>query len=100
MQDIENKYAEVRFKNVEIVRVLDEMALSTEYEDELNVGMVPEHFAYEVTGSTFWKQQSDAFKAVYGDVKHFRLITGWTCLDVISASFPEFRVADTVNIDI
>ncbi|WP_235889750.1 hypothetical protein [Brucella haematophila] len=100
MQDEGNKCAEVRFEQVEIVRILDEMALSTEYEDDMNVGLIPEHFAYEVKDSSFWKQQSDAFKAVYCDTKHFRLITGWTCLDVISTSSPEFRSADSLNLSL
>jgi hypothetical protein len=82
----------VRFSEVEIVRILDEMPLSTEAETTPNSGLVKDHFAYQVEGSQFWQSQSEAFKVVYKGARHFRFITGWTCIDVISPIAPKFEV--------
>jgi hypothetical protein len=82
----------VEFERVEMIRTLDEMPLSTEGEDAANEGTLAEHFAYSVDGALFWKQHSETFKYVYANVRHFRFITGWTCLDVISAGEPTLRV--------
>jgi len=79
------------FDRVEVVRLLDEMPVSTE-PDTPNVGIVPEHLAYEVTGSTFWTQQSEALKLVHPTLRHYRFITGWTCIDVLSEKEPAFTV--------
>jgi hypothetical protein len=78
---------------VEIIRTLDEMLLSTE-EPEKWVGLKADHFAYEVVDAHFWKSQSDAFKIVVKNLKHYVFITGWTCLDVISQHPPTFSVVD------
>ena|ERR1700730_9341125 len=43
-------------------------------------------------GSQFWKSQSDAFKAVFNKARHYRFVTGWTCLDVISDAEPSMSV--------
>src|SRR5215207_1007008 len=67
----------VQFERVEIIRTLDEMALSTEAEGTPNEGLLTEHFAYLVDGAQFWNQQSEAFKIVHAKVRHFRFITGW-----------------------
>jgi hypothetical protein len=82
----------VQFERVEIIRTLDEMALSTETEGTPNEGLLTEHFAYLVDGALFWNQQSDAFKIVHAKARHFRFITGWTCLDVIAAGEPKLSV--------
>jgi hypothetical protein len=74
----------VHFDATHIVRILDEMPLSTENEDTRPEGLVPDHFAYIVEGSLFWKSQSDAFKTLFNKAQHYRFVTGWTCLDVIS----------------
>jgi hypothetical protein len=78
----------VRFDKTHIVRILDEMPLSTESEDTKSEGLVSEHFAYIVEDSLFWKSQSEAFKSVFNKARHYRFITGWTCLDVISDAAP------------
>lgn len=80
----------VRFGHVEIIRLLDEMPLSTEIEYTPNDGMLPENFAYLVEGAVFWKIQSEALKVAVRGLKHYRFVTGWTCLDVISDASPEF----------
>jgi hypothetical protein len=82
----------VHFDKSHIVRVLDEMPLSTENEDTQSEGLVSDHFAYMVEGSQFWKSQSDAFKAVFNKARHYRFVTGWTCLDVISDAEPTMSV--------
>lgn len=82
----------VQFERVEITRTLDEMPLSTEDEDTPNEGLLAEHFAYLVDGSRFWSQQSWAFKVGNAKARHFRFITGWTCLDVIASGQPKLSV--------
>lgn len=41
----------VTFDRPRIVRLLDEMPLSTEEDDTPNEGMIPEHFAYRLDGA-------------------------------------------------
>lgn len=84
----------VEFDKVLVVRILDEMPLSTEVEPTPNEGLVPEHFAYRVEGARFWQSQSDALKVIHKSAQHYRFITGLTCLDVI-ASFPPAIVVVT-----
>ncbi len=81
----------VRFEKAEIVRLIDEMPLSTEAETQ-NEGLVPDHLAYTVKNSSFWLSQSEALKIARPALRHYRFITGWTCLDVISESAPSFVI--------
>jgi hypothetical protein len=83
----------VQLDNVHIIRVLDEMPLSTEAEETPNEGLVADHFAYAVEGSAFWRAQSDVFEIVFQKARHYRFITGWTCLDVIAEIPPSIAVA-------
>ena len=80
----------VEFDSAHVVRILDEMPLSTE--EPLGEGLVPEHFAYRVVGAKFWESQSEALKLVFRSVEHYRFITGWTCLDVIAEGAPRISV--------
>jgi hypothetical protein len=57
----------VRFNGETIVRLLDEMPLSTE-QGTRNEGLVSRHFAYRVEGSTFAETQSEAWKLGYHPV--------------------------------
>jgi hypothetical protein len=82
----------IQFRNQCIVRLVDEMPLSTEMDDSPPQGLVSEHFAYRVEGALFWRTQSEAFKAAFETALHYRFITGWTCMDVISAAEPHFTV--------
>jgi hypothetical protein len=82
----------VQFDKTHIVRILDEMPLSTENEDTKSEGLVSNHFAYVVEDSLFWKTQSEAFKGVFNKARHYRFITGCTCLDVISDAQPIISV--------
>lgn len=85
----------VAFDRQCIVRLLDEMPLSTE-DDGPTTGLVSEHFAYEMNGAAFLQMQSETWKEVWetqlGSVHHFRFITGFGCMDVISAARPTFSV--------
>lgn len=76
---------------VEVVRLLDEMAMSTEIDTPF-VGIVPDNLAYEVTGSAFWAQQSEALRLTRPKLRHYRFVTGWTCLDVLTEATPSFAV--------
>ena len=82
----------VQFAQAEIVRVLDEMPLSTESEETPKMGLAPDHFAYRVEGALFWKSQSEAFKAALPNALHYRFITGSTCIDVVSVAGPILAV--------
>ncbi|MDR7059078.1 MULTISPECIES: hypothetical protein [unclassified Sphingopyxis] len=73
-----------------IVRVLDEMALSTEQDDTPDEGRVADHFAYEITGSRFARLQSETWKEVSGPVAHYQFVTGWACMDVLTKATPQF----------
>lgn len=87
----ESHLLRVSFRNAVIVRMLDEMALSTETDPATWVGLVPNHFAYRVEGDCFLKAQSEAWK--YGlEVQHYRFITGEGCLDVVTSLPPKFAI--------
>jgi hypothetical protein len=90
--DDENHVIRVHFEKALIVRILDEMPLSTESDVTPNEGLKAEHFAYMVENALFWSSQSDALKAVFPKARHYRFITGWTCLDVIANFEPDFAV--------
>jgi hypothetical protein len=84
----------VRFNGATIVRLLDEMPLSTEGQPTKGEGLVPGHFAYRVEGSTFADAQSEVWKLVYRPACHYEFITGWGCMDVLSEVEPSFEVVD------
>lgn len=81
----------VSFRNDVIVRMLDEMALSTETDPATWEGLVPNHFAYRVEGDCFSVAQSEAWKCGL-QVEHYRFVTGWGCLDVLTSLPPDFVV--------
>ena len=82
----------VAFDSPCIVRILDELPLSTEDDDTPNEGLAPDHFAYRLTGARFARLQSQAWKDVFGPVAHYQFVTGDTCLDVLSGGAPSFSV--------
>ena len=85
----------VSFDKPCIVRILDEMPLSTEEDDGPKNGLVPEHFAYRLEGAAFARLQSSAWKEVSGPVAHYQFVTGWACLDVLTGPTPAFAVVPT-----
>lgn len=88
----DNNALRVHFDRVEIIRLLDEMPISTEHEPTPKEGLVADHFAYIVQGSAFWDSQSDGLKFSIPGLRHYRFVTGWTCLDVISKNEPTFTI--------
>ena len=87
----------VSFDKPCIIRLLDEMPLSTEIDDGPNEGLIGEHFAYRLRGAAFARSQSSAWQLATGPVSHFRFITGWTCMDVLSAAQPSFSVVESAG---
>jgi hypothetical protein len=77
----------IRFNGPAIVRLLDEMPLSTE-EGTKNQGLISRHFAYRVENSTFADKQSWAWKTACHPVSHYEFITGAGCMDVLSNAEP------------
>jgi hypothetical protein len=82
----------VAFDRECIVRLLDEMPLSTENDMGPVEGLISENFAYSVEGAAFSQAQSEAWKLTVKPATHYRFITGWTCLDVLSQAVPSFTV--------
>ena len=90
--DDEQHVLRVQFRSEVIVRMLDEMPLSVESDPSTWQGIVPHHFAYRVEGASFAESQPEAWKQAFGSMNHFRFITGWGCLDVLTKGEPEFAV--------
>lgn len=90
----EARLLRVSFDRQCIVRLLDEMPLSTEDDDTLDEGLVAGHFAYRIEGASFARLQSATWKEVTGPVTHYRFVTGWGCLDVLSGAAPQFSIVE------
>lgn len=82
----------VSFDRQCIVRLLDEMPLSTEDDDGPNEGLVADQLAYRIEGAMFARTQSSTWKEAMGPVSHYQFVTGWGCMDVISSGKPSFAV--------
>lgn len=82
----------VSFDRACIVRLLDEMPLSTEQDDTPNEGLLPEHFAYRLEGARFSRLQSQSWKELSTPVTHYQFVTGWACMDVLSSASPVFSI--------
>lgn len=89
----EGRTLRIRFNKSTIVRLLDELALSTE-NDTNNEGTIPRHFAYRVEGATFADTQSEGWKLVHEPVHHYRFVTGGGCMDVLSKAEPSFEIVE------
>ena len=87
----------VSFDSDAIIRVLDEMPLSTEDDPVTWQGLIPNHFAYRIEGAAFVEQQSPTWREVIGPVHHYRFVTGNGCLDVITPSAPEFSLISSLR---
>jgi hypothetical protein len=90
---VDGRAFRVRFDGATIVRLLDEFPLSTE-QGTKSEGLVSRHFAYRVEEATFADTQSEAWKLSYQPVCHYRFITGWGCMDVLSKAAPIFEIVD------
>lgn len=92
LPDDEGHLLRVTFDRPCIVRLLDEMPLSTEEDETPNEGLIAEHFAYRLEGARFARCQSEAWKEVSGPVAHYQFVTGWACMDVLSGGSPTFSI--------
>lgn len=92
LPDDEGHLLRVSFDRPCIVRLLDEMPLSTETDETPNEGLIDEHFAYRLEGARFARLQSEAWKEVSGPVTHYQFVTGWACMDVLSGGSPTFSI--------
>lgn len=88
----EDAALQVSFAKPAIVRLVDEMPLSTEKDNLPNEGLVADHFAYRLEGSAFFLMQSDIWRTCHEPCAHYRFITGWTCLDVVTKAEPQFAI--------
>ena len=88
---VEGRLVRVRFNEATIVRLVDEFPLSTE-QDTKTEGLVSRHFAYRVEGAMFADTQSEAWKVNFHPTSHYRFITGWGCMDVLSKAAPSFEI--------
>ncbi len=86
--DDETHMLRVSFDRPCIVRMLDEMPLSTEDDETPNEGLVSEHFVYRLEGARFARIQSATWKEITGPVTHYQFVTGWACVDVLRAAHP------------
>lgn len=87
------------FQSDVIVRMIEEDALSTEDGSREAEGLVPYHFAYRVEGARFAEGLSEMWQMTHGPAKHFQFVTGGGCLDVLSASDPQFVVVPSATTD-
>ena len=83
---------QVFFANDCIVRILDEMALSTESAPERWAGLVPHHFAYRVEDDPFVDQQSETWRAVHEPFDHYVFHTDDSCVNILSQNQPYFAL--------
>ena len=74
-----------------IVRMLDDMPLGAEGDNGPGEGLVTGGFAYRVDGARFETEQSAIWRETHS-ASHFRFVTGWGCLDVLSGAQPHFAV--------
>jgi hypothetical protein len=94
LPDDAERIIRVTFNKPCIIRILDEMPLSTEKHNGPSQGLVPDHLAYRVEGSAFNDAQSEAWKVVNAPVTHYRFVTGWACMDVLSSGRPSLTVIE------
>ena len=92
LPDDDEHLRRVSFDGQCIVRLLDEMPLSTEKDDTPDEGRVPNHFAYRVEGALFARPQSEIWREVIQSVAHYQFVTGGACMDVLSGATPSFSV--------
>jgi hypothetical protein len=87
-----DRILQIHFPNDCIIRILDDMAISTESEPARWQGLVADHFAYRVEGDPFETQQSEMWRTINDRAVHYRFHTGESCLNVMSISPPRFTL--------
>lgn len=73
-----------------IFRILDEFPLSTETQSA--EGLVKNNLLYEVIDHPFLLQQSQAWRKVNPEIRHYQFVTGETCLDALTLNPPSWAV--------
>ena len=92
----------VSFRNDVIVRIMDEMPLAMETDPATWEGLVPGHFAYRVEDGWSGGGKPEVWgKAIgLGSPTHYRFVTGWGCLEVLTHGEPEFTLVRVVEPDV
>ena len=83
---------QVFFANDCIVRILDEMAISTESASERWQGLVPHHFGYRVEDDPFVDRQSETWRIVHEPFDHYVFHTDDSCVNILSGNQPYFAL--------
>ncbi|MES0037105.1 hypothetical protein NKJ74_17750 [Mesorhizobium sp. M0046] len=81
------KALRVHFHASYVMRMCDEHVLNLEDLPITRQGLIGEHFLYQVEGADFLLHQP-AIRDSYRGAKHFRCVTGSTCLDVVADDPP------------
>jgi hypothetical protein len=89
LRDDTERALRVNFDCPTIVRLLDDMPLSTEQHPSELEGIVPYHFAYEVRGHPFLLSQSPVWTDQFRPT-HYQFLTGDGCMDVLAPGQPKF----------
>lgn len=91
----DNKALKVVFDHVHLMRMCDEHVLNLE-DYPNSEGLVGENFLYRMEGADFLLNQP-AVKDSYEEARHFRCVTGSTCLDVIADQPPTVTLVPREN---
>ena len=92
----ETKALRVHFQASYILRMCDEHVLNLEDLPIPRQGLMSEHFLYQVEGADFLLRQP-ALRDGYRGAKHFRCVTGSTCLDVVADDPPTLMLVSRDN---
>ena len=92
-RDPEAQAVRVTFKEVIVMRIVDEMTYSVE-ERGKDIGITRDGFAYEVTESPFSRMLSEAPTIMYKNPKQYTFIGLDDCLEVIARYPPQFDLVD------
>lgn len=94
----ETKALHVNFQGSYVMRMCDEHVLNLEDLPIPRQGLVPEHFLYQVEGADFLLRQPE-IRDSYRGAKHFRCVTGSTCLDVVADDPPTVMLVSRDSVD-
>jgi hypothetical protein len=87
----------IKFFDVEVLRVLDEMWLSTETHPQRWEG-IDGSFARTVVGGEY-PTGSDILKDVSPEAKHYQFVTNSDCVDVIARTAPKALLLDLDRVE-
>jgi hypothetical protein len=90
--DDDDHVLRVTFDSEVIVRLLDELWFRGEDYQRSARGLDAQHFVYRVEGSKFSESHSDWDEVQGGPPTHYRFITKWGSVDVLSLGEPRFAI--------